>query len=111
MISYDLIEQILAEEGGITSPTSVIDKPEVLETFKHDVPSDYSEPPMATASVPHNVGYGMRPYSRVSDDEIDLILNALKLNYGNKTRAAISLGLTPRQLRYRLKKLEIEVSL
>lgn len=111
MISYDLIEQILAEEGGITSPTDVIDKPENLETFKRDIPLHYSEPPMATASVPHNVSHGMRPYSRVRDDEIDLILNALKLNYGNKTRAAISLGMTPRQLRYRLKKLEIEVSL
>lgn len=111
LISNDLIEQILAEEGGITSPTGIIDKPENLETFRRDIPLHYSEPPMATASVPHNMNHGMRPYSRVRDDEIDLILNALKLNYGNKTRAAISLGLTPRQLRYRLKKLEIEVSL
>jgi len=111
IISCDLIEQILAEEGGISSPTDDIDKPEILETFKRDVPSHNTEPPMTTAPVPHNMGHGMRPYSRVRDDEIDLILNALKLNYGNKTRAAISLGLTPRQLRYRLKKLEIEVSL
>lgn len=111
IISCDLIDQILAEEGGISSPTDVTGKSEMLETFKRDVPSYNTVPPVATASVPHNMSHGMRPYSRVREDEIDLILNALKLNYGNKTRAAISLGLTPRQLRYRLKKLEIEVSL
>jgi len=54
--------------------------------------------------------HGIRPYARVRDDEVQQIHDALKLNYGNKTRAAISLGLTPRQLRYRMKKLEIETA-
>jgi len=54
--------------------------------------------------------HGIRPYARVRDDEVQQILDALKLNYGNKTRATISLGLTPRQLRYRMKKLEIETA-
>lgn len=40
--------------------------------------------------------------------EADSIRNALKTTYGNKTEAAKLLGLTFRQLRYRIKKLAIE---
>ena len=52
---------------------------------------------------------GMRPYARVRADEAEQIRAALRETGGNKTRAALSLGLTPRQLRYRLAKLGIEV--
>jgi Nif-specific regulatory protein len=48
-----------------------------------------------------------RAYNRVSIDEIDIITEALKRTSGNKTRAASVLGMTPRQLRYRLEKLGI----
>ena len=54
--------------------------------------------------------HGIRPYARVRDNEVQQILDALKLNYDNKTRAAISPGLTPCQLHYRMKKLEIEAA-
>ena len=51
---------------------------------------------------------GLRPYARVRGDEHAEIQDALRRNHGNKTRAALSLGLTPRQLRYRIAKLGIE---
>ncbi|MGB5735238.1 MAG: helix-turn-helix domain-containing protein, partial [Thiohalocapsa sp.] len=51
---------------------------------------------------------GLRPYARVRGDEHAEIEAALRRNHGNKTRAALSLGLTPRQLRYRIVKLGIE---
>ncbi|WP_038043727.1 sigma-54 interaction domain-containing protein [Thioalkalivibrio sulfidiphilus] len=49
----------------------------------------------------------VRPYLPVHENEADRILEALKRCAGNKTRAALSLGLTPRQLRYRIQKLEL----
>jgi Nif-specific regulatory protein len=50
---------------------------------------------------------GLRPYVRVRDDEKGRILEALQRHQGNKTRAAIGLGMTPRQLRYRIQKLDL----
>jgi Nif-specific regulatory protein len=50
---------------------------------------------------------GLRPYARVRHDEREQIERALHHHHGNKTRAALSLGLTPRQLRYRIVKLGI----
>ena len=108
MISRELIAQILAEEGGISSPLVAEGKrQEFSSPAQYDVQPAYSPPPIAPVSQPHTVDHGMRPYARVNDSEVGQIVNALKLNYGNKTRAAISLGLTPRQLRYRMKKLDI----
>ncbi len=49
-----------------------------------------------------------RPYAWVREDERAEILTALERCRGNKTRAALSLGLTPRQLRYRMSKLSID---
>lgn len=53
-------------------------------------------------------GASLRPYSWVRQDEAESIRAALRDAAGNKTRAALSLGLTPRQLRYRLDKLGIQ---
>jgi len=102
MIGRELIEQILIEEDGITgfAPSSV--RPAL-----HEIEPACYEPTLPVTSVAHGMQNGIRPYARVRNDEISQILDALKLNQGNKTRAAISLGLTPRQLRYRLKKLEL----
>jgi len=44
----------------------------------------------------------------LSDQEKQVILDALEQTRWNKTAAAKLLGLTFRQLRYRLKKLELE---
>ena len=49
-----------------------------------------------------------RPYTRVSEDQSERIKDALKRTDGNKTRAAKLLGMTSRQLRYRLEKLNIQ---
>lgn len=48
-----------------------------------------------------------RPYRRVDDIEPQTLETVLKECHGNKTRAAMRLGLTPRQFYYRLKKLGI----
>lgn len=48
-----------------------------------------------------------RPYNRVRSQERDTIIAVLKQSRGNKTYAAKQLGLTPRQLHYRLDKLNI----
>ncbi|RPH19884.1 MAG: GAF domain-containing protein [Alteromonadaceae bacterium TMED7] len=49
-----------------------------------------------------------RAYNRVTTDETSVITDALTRTGGNKTRAAAVLGMTPRQLRYRLEKLGIK---
>jgi Nif-specific regulatory protein len=48
-----------------------------------------------------------RPYGWVSADERDNIEDALKETFGNKTQAARILGMSLRQLRYRMQKLKI----
>jgi Nif-specific regulatory protein len=50
----------------------------------------------------------LRPYQWVRDSDLEAIRAALQRADGNQTRAARLLGLTPRQLRYRLKKLQVE---
>jgi Nif-specific regulatory protein len=102
-IDRGLIEQVLAEEDGITSPSDSMHRAEAIVSPQE---TRYGEPTMPTAA-PGGVQHDIRPYARVRDDEVEKIRTALRLNHGNKTRAAISLGMTPRQLRYRIKKLNI----
>jgi len=101
MIGRDLIDQILIEEEGITMPVNGASK----ELPRENVPPYFELP--VSAYLPNSMQHGIRPYARVRDDEVDQIVDALKLSHGNKTRAAISLGMTPRQLRYRMKKLNL----
>jgi Nif-specific regulatory protein len=96
-IPRELIKRILVEEDGINSPDS-----STLPTH----PPHYSQDPPGHAS-PLMPPDGLRPYARVREDEGERILDALRRHQGNKTRAAMSLGLTPRQLRYRLQKLQL----
>jgi len=49
----------------------------------------------------------IRGYSKVNDQEGPRIVDALQKANGNKTAAAKLLGMTPRQLHYRIKKLEL----
>ncbi len=62
---------------------------------------------MATQIVPNFATLHARPYQKVRDNELDCIHQAVDKCNGNKTMAARLLGLTPRQLRYRLSKLEV----
>jgi Nif-specific regulatory protein len=57
-------------------------------------------------SESNNRGAG-RPYSWVRNDEASELTEALQRSGGNKTRAAAMLGMTPRQFRYRMEKLDI----
>ncbi len=60
---------------------------------------------MATQVVPNFQTLYSRPYQRVNESELDGIQQTVAKCGGNKTMAAKILGLTPRQLRYRLSKL------
>ncbi len=60
---------------------------------------------MATQVVPNFQTLYSRPYQRVNENELDEIQQTVTKCGGNKTMAAKILGLTPRQLRYRLSKL------
>jgi Nif-specific regulatory protein len=50
----------------------------------------------------------LRPYAWVRMDDAEAIVVALNKAGGNKTRAALALGMTLRQLSYRLQKLDIK---
>lgn len=54
-----------------------------------------------------NPEYFSRPYMKIDQKERDQIVSALRASRGNKTQAALSLGLTPRQFQYRMQKLNI----
>jgi len=52
----------------------------------------------------------IRSYQSVRDDESGRILAALSQSRGNKSRAAQQLGLTLRQLNYRIERLRLNLS-
>jgi len=79
------IEVILAEDAQINTP-----------------PTPDNASPISTDTD--------RPYGRVKIDDHQPIIEALSDTRGNKTAAARKLGLTPRQLYYRMKKLNIPLS-
>tara|TARA_B110000008_G_scaffold69607_1_gene70530 strand:+ start:16815 stop:17510 length:696 start_codon:yes stop_codon:yes gene_type:complete len=60
---------------------------------------------MATQVIPNFQTLYSRPYQRVNESDLDQIQETVAKCGGNKTMAAKILGLTPRQLRYRLSKL------
>ena len=60
---------------------------------------------LSGVSPPRHADIPLRGYGWVSADEIASLREALRSTRGNKTRAAASLGMTPRQFRYRLEKL------
>ena len=127
VIRRELIQEILAEEEGICQPgVAAGTEPGGLpiaaaggEAAPPARPSALAPAPAqattmglaAAGSVSGNPfdssEPGLRPYARVRHDERAHIEQALQRHHGNKTRAALSLGLTPRQLRYRILKLGI----
>lgn len=64
---------------------------------------------ISTCLIPNFITLYARPYQRVDSDEFSQIETVLEQCNGNKTMAAKVLGMTPRQLRYRLEKLTTEV--
>jgi Nif-specific regulatory protein len=102
-IPHDLVKQILVDEEGVNSPDNTFaaaDRPQSDDAAWPTHQQPYSDSGPATALVD-----GLRPYIKVRGDEGEAILDALAKHQGNKTRAAMSLGMTPRQLRYRIQKL------
>ncbi len=88
LISEEIIQAILNEESGVA-----------LEE---------SGRPQTGAPQPSSFDLTPRPYSKVQPYERDTILEAIGKTGGNKTLAARTLGMTPRQLHYRLNKLDID---
>jgi len=94
-MSFSEIEAILMQESNVSRDREVPRRMEPPPSYGNSMMRP--EEPHADASV--------RPYAWVREDEAEAITTALQRCGGNKTRAALSLGLTPRQLRYRLEKL------
>ncbi|MGM0571763.1 MAG: sigma 54-interacting transcriptional regulator [Pseudomonadota bacterium] len=69
----------------------------------HAIPARMPDPGLPAAPV----ATSSRPYQWVREDEEEQLLNALQQTGGNKTRAAALLGMSARQFRYRLDKLEL----
>jgi Nif-specific regulatory protein len=92
-ISDRQVEQILTDEGGF--PLGTVEATAVNRPLP---PEDAA--PQVSADIPR-----YRPYTRVENGHRQHIEQALKQTGGNQTRAAALLGLTLRQLRYRMMKL------
>lgn len=97
------IESILRQESAIHEP------------FKSNLSQDPPRPAARLAGnsvsvpaseTPSHFPVSGRPYSWVREDELDALQEALRRAQGNKTRAAALLGMTARQFRYRLEKLD-----
>ena len=87
--------EILSEEGNMYTasvPEKISIRPEkIINTKPVDNKDEY------------------RPYKRVESDQYTEILNMLNQCGGNQTLAAKKLGLSVRQLRYRISKLDIQL--
>lgn len=94
-ISDHQIEQILTDEGGFPLGT--------VEATAVNRPAPEYALPHAQVEAPR-----YRPYTRVESSQRQTIEQALIKTGGNQTRAAALLGLTLRQLRYRMVKLADE---
>lgn len=92
-VTVDQIDAVLGAEAerGLCTPRSE----EFRRTPPHRAPFEQRE----------NVR--SRPYFRVRDTDRNAVEAALRESGGNQAQAARSLGLTARQLRYRLKKLHV----
>ena len=106
-IAHDLVKQILVDEDGVNSPDSLGRMDGIPEPGSTRAPVHAF--PLADAHPGSLLADGLRPYIKVRGDEGEAILDALAKHQGNKTRAAMSLGMTPRQLRYRIQKLGLRI--
>lgn len=60
------------------------------------------------ATVSRSVEDAKRSYWKVSENEVDILLQTLERAHGNKSHAARMLNMTPRQFNYRFKKLGLD---
>ncbi len=100
-ISSDLIKKIIVDEEGINTPDRSLTSIDSHHYVHKQTGGQYYDNDSTID--------GLRPYIKVNENDKDSIINAMRKHHGNKTRAALSLGMTPRQLHYRIKKLEISL--
>lgn len=93
------MDVILSEESRVIMPQYK------AQSYEAQAGQNYSSTGQQNGK---SMDVSVRPYAWVREEESDRIISALRQSGGNKTRAAINLGMTPRQLRYRLVKLGIE---
>ena len=111
-ISVGDIEMILRQESAISGTSAPVIEQQSCATQAEYVANDQAlhSAFVAPAFQPDLAGFSEsgRLYSRVNADQFEQIIAALKQTGGNKTRAARLLGMTSRQFRYRLEKLNIQ---
>jgi len=117
---YNVLERIvlLSSSDGIDS--ALVDF--ALVTEAQGQPLETLTQPVAALGASDRAPYGssaasggapessIRSYQSVRDDESGRILAALSQSRGNKSRAAQQLGLTLRQLNYRIERLRLNLS-
>jgi Nif-specific regulatory protein len=94
-ITRDQIERILTQEASV-----LIAKPRHAETERPALPQE-------NAAKARETELEARPYMKVQEHETDEIATAIRKFGGNKSHAARSLGMSIRQLRYRIQRLGI----
>ncbi len=99
-IDVALIEGILQDESRVSAPPKI---PKAFPAAGTVLETRFETGFEGSRAAGHDTS--IRPYRRVHSSEGERLIGAIRHCGGNKTRAALSLGLTPRQLRYRLKKL------
>lgn len=92
----------VVERAVILVETGVIKDRHIRDFLDAEI---QSEPNANQPTMHPKFTFSNRPYMKVQDGEKSLILETLVASRGNKTQAALALGLTPRQLQYRMQKL------
>ena len=100
-ISKDSVSKVLEEESAIESYS----KTSAQASSQRD--SRTETPERLTVNAANSGEPKARPYGWVTANERMAIEDALQVSFGNKTQAARALGMSLRQLRYRIQKLKI----
>ena len=100
-ISKDSVSKVLEEESAIESYS----KTSAQASSQRDRRTE--TPERLTFNAANSGEPKARPYGWVTANERMAIEDALQVSFGNKTQAARALGMSLRQLRYRMQKLKI----
>ena len=100
-ISKDSVSKVLEEESAIESYSKTFAQASSQQKERTET-SERFFGNTVTAGEPQ-----ARPYGWVTVNERTAIEDALQASFGNKTQAARALGMSLRQLRYRMQKLKI----
>ena len=100
-ISKDSVSKVLEEESAIESYS----KTSAQASSQRDRRTE--TPERLTFNAANSGEPKARPYGWVTANERMAIEDALQASFGNKTQAARALGMSLRQLRYRIQKLKI----